>query len=233
MSAAAQPADRRLDDRLFVVMSGLALLVVLAGFARSYFLRSLVGAPPLAVLLQVHGAVMTLWFALFVVQAALVRARRVELHRRVGVATAVVAAALVPIGLLTAASFVRRVSPEAVQAAEAAVIVTYDAIVLGVFVALVSLALQWRRRPDLHKRLMTLASLSLLGPPLARIVPDATALDISNLLVLVPIVIDTWHRRRLHPAFGWGGAIVLVSSRAAIAIGANAAWATTLVGWLS
>jgi hypothetical protein len=76
---------------------------------------------------------------------------------------------------------------------------------------------------------MTLATLSLLGPPLARLVGDETAVLASNLIVLVPIVLDTVWNRRLHPAFGWGGALVLLSTRAALVMVSSPAWTNFVV----
>jgi len=205
-------------------MSGLALCVVLVGFARTYYLKGLFGAPSLPLLLHVHGAVMTIWFVLFVAQAALIRARRVDLHRMVGVAGGAFALVLVPIALATARQFVIRSLDDPDQLPIAAAIAGYDAVVLVVFAILVGAALSWRRRTDIHKRLMTLAALSLLGPPLARLLGDQAAVLASNLIILVPVAIDTVWSRRLHPAFGWGGALVVLSTRAALVMVTSPGW---------
>ena len=217
------------DGRFYAGMSGLALLVVLVGFARTYYLKGLFGAPSLPLLLHVHGAVMTLWFVLFVTQAALIRARRIDLHRVLGVAGAAFALVLVPIGFATARQFVLRSLDDPDLLPVAAAIAGYDAVVLGVFAGLVGAALLWRGRTDIHKRLMTLAALSLLGPPLARLVGDEAAVLASNLIVLVPVVLDTLWNRRLHPAFGWGGALVVLSTRAALLLVTNPAWSGFVV----
>ena len=217
------------DGRFYAGMSGLALLVVLVGFARTYYLKGLFGAPSLPLLLHVHGAVMTLWFVLFVTQAALIRARRIDLHRVLGVAGAAFALVLVPIGFATARQFVLRSLDDPDLLPVAAAIAGYDAVVLAVFASLVGAALLWRGRTDIHKRLMTLAALSLLGPPLARLVGDEAAVLASNLIVLVPVVLDTLWNRRLHPAFGWGGALVVLSTRAALLLVTNPAWSGFVV----
>ena len=52
-----------------------------AGFARTYYLKELYATPALPILLHIHGAVMTLWYVLFIVQVRLVAAHRVALHR--------------------------------------------------------------------------------------------------------------------------------------------------------
>ncbi len=213
------------DRRLYAGMSALALGVVLVGFSRSYYLKALFGAPSLPLLLHLHGSVMTLWFVLYVVQAALIRAGRADLHRVLGVAGAALALVLVPLGLATARQFVIRSLDDPDVLPIAAAVAGFDAVVLGVFVILVATALIWRRRTDIHKRLMTLAALSLLGPPLARLVDDDVVAVIACLLmVLVPVAIDTLVQRRLHPAFGWGAALVVLSNGAALVMIAKPAW---------
>lgn len=149
-------------------MTGLALGVVLVGFARTYFLKGLFGTPSLSLLLHLHGAVMTAWFLLFGAQAALIRARRVDLHRSIGVAGAAFALILVQIAFAAARGFVIRSLNDPELLPIAAAIAGYDTITLAVFAILVGAALSWRRRADIHKRLMTLAALSLLGPPIRR-----------------------------------------------------------------
>jgi hypothetical protein len=217
------------ERRFYALMSGLALCVVLVGFAKTFYLKGFFGAPSLPLLLHLHGAIMTGWFLLFVVQAALVRARRVDLHRKLGVAGAALACVLIPVALATARQFVIRSFGDSEVLPIAAAIAGYDAVVIAVFAILVAAALSWRRRTDIHKRLMTLAAFSLLGPPLARLVSDEHAVLASNLFVLLPIAIDTVWNRRLHPAFGWGGALVLLSSRAALVMVANPAWTSFVV----
>src|SRR3546814_12555921 len=60
------------ERRLYAAAAVVALALVFAGFARTYYLRSAFDGPPLTLLLYVHGAVMTSWFVLFIVQARLV-----------------------------------------------------------------------------------------------------------------------------------------------------------------
>jgi hypothetical protein len=58
--------------------------LVVAGFWPSYFSKLFSAqSQPLTVL--VHGALMTAWVALFIVQVSLVTMGRVDLHRRLGV----------------------------------------------------------------------------------------------------------------------------------------------------
>jgi hypothetical protein len=90
----------------------------------------------------------------------------------------------------------------------------FDGIALLVFSGLVGAAILLRRRGDYHKRLMLLATLSLLGPAFGRLTAYAKGLrgdsDIGVLLlcagtVLACAVVDKVRSHRLHPAFFWGG----------------------------
>ncbi|HEY0946167.1 MAG TPA: hypothetical protein VGD81_12900 [Opitutaceae bacterium] len=192
-----------------------ALIVVFAGFARTYYLKHYFGAPALSLLVHVHGLVMTLWFSLFAVQVWLVAAHRVDLHRRLGLAGALLAALVVGIGTLTAITAARNgVSPGPPP-------LVFLAIPLGdmlVFAALVSAGLACRRAAALHKRLLLLSSLSMLTAAIARIPIDAIArgglplfFGLTDVVILACVGVDAVKHRRLHPAFGWGFAFIVAS----------------------
>jgi hypothetical protein len=219
MVTAAARTSRVVDHRYYYAVSiGLALLVF-AGFARTYYLKELYGARPLPVLLHIHGAVMTLWYALFFVQVRLVATHRVALHRKLGIAGVFLAGLVAVLGTTVSIGLAKRDLLADPDSNRAFLLLAFQlfAIVLD-FVILVSLAIYSRRRSDYHKRFMVLAMLSVLGPALTRIpvpfVPNhdisvAILLDIS--CVLICVIADTLRNRRLHPAFGWGGSLVIGS----------------------
>jgi len=84
----------------FLLLAAVLLVGLLAGFARTFFLRGFFDVPPLPMYLYGHGAVLTSWFVLVFIQASLVSARRLDVHRRLGVAGAVIAALVVLISPL-------------------------------------------------------------------------------------------------------------------------------------
>src|SRR6267143_2000358 len=95
--------QRGKDRHLYIWAAVFIPLIVLAGFARSYYLKSLFGFPALpGPLVQLHGLVMTSWVVLFVAQVWLVSARRTRLHQRLGILGAILAALVVVVGTLTA-----------------------------------------------------------------------------------------------------------------------------------
>src|ERR1051325_139430 len=107
------------DRRLYTWVAIFVPLVVLAGFARTYYLKSVFGTPALpGLLVHLHGMVMTAWVLLFVAQVWLVAARRTRLHQRLGVLGAVLAALVILVGAATAIAAAGRgasPSPPALQ----------------------------------------------------------------------------------------------------------------------
>jgi hypothetical protein len=219
MSVAVAKPERVADHRFYGVISlGLAL-VVFAGFARTYYLKGLFGAPSLPLLVHIHGAVMTLWYALFIVQARLVATHRVALHRKLGVAGVFLAGLVAVLGTTVSIGLAKRrllAHPDS-TAAPFLMALQLFSIVL-VFVILISLAVYLRRRPDYHKRLMTLAMLTVLGPAIVRLPVSfiekgyiSATIGVSISLTLICVIVDTVRNRRLHPAFGWGALLTIGS----------------------
>jgi hypothetical protein len=165
--AIEQPLLRRNDRLFFTGMACAAAITVFAGFAPTYFLRS-AALPALSPLLQVHGLVFTSWISLFLAQTTLVAARRTDLHRRLGIAGAILAVVLVIVGVTAAIDLLRRgvvfndIDPR-----------MFLAIPLGdmvVFPILVTAGIAFRRVAETHKRLMLLATMTLMTAAVARIV---------------------------------------------------------------
>ena len=230
MTIVTATADRRVVGQraklrwFFPVASGLLLVAMLVGFARTFFLRAFFDVPPMPAYLYVHGLVLTAWFVLVFVQTVLVAARRTSLHRRLGVSTAVVGALLVPVSAFVAIRAVPRLA--ALGAPDDAIvpIVFGDLLALTSFVGLVGAALYLRKRPDFHKRFMLASCLVLFGPINARLARLGVALPLpvmALLPVLVLAIYDVIVLRRLHPATWWtvlvtavvgaGVAVMLVS----------------------
>jgi hypothetical protein len=217
-------------DRRFA--SGVAVataLIVFVGFARTYYLKGLFGTPALSSgLVHLHGLVMTLWFALFVVQARLIAAHRADLHRRVGVFGALLAVLVLVVGVTTAIFAARRGFTPGPPP------LVFLAIPLGdmlVFAVLVSLGIYFRRRSDIHRRLMLLSSVGILAAAMARIPigfietgGPLVFFGLTDLCVLACVVYDTVKNRRLHPAFGWGLLFIVASQPLRLMLTSTAAW---------
>ena len=98
----------RCNNLFFSGMAAVALFTVLVGFARTYFLAGLFRAPLPNLLVHIHGAAFTLWIILFITQISLVTARRVDLHRRLGLLGFVLAVVMILLGTVTASDRLAR-----------------------------------------------------------------------------------------------------------------------------
>jgi hypothetical protein len=224
------PRSSRTGNRLYAWGAVAAILIIFAGFARTFYLRSLFGAPALSPLLFAHGIVMTSWLVVFIAQVGLVGAGRIRLHRQFGVFGGVVAVLVVIMGVVAAIDAGRRgasPSPD-VPALMFMAIPLFD---MPLFATFVGVALWQRRRPDIHKRLMLLATLSLLTPGIGRIPLDIiqhggppVIFGLAMLIVLVCIAIDTAKTRRLHPAFFWGGALIFAMLPLRLLVATSETW---------
>ena len=237
--AARNPVSgsRRTGSRLYLWGAVAALLIIFAGFGRTFYLRSIFPGPALSPLLLVHGIVMTSWLIVFIAQVALIGAAQIRLHRRLGVLGALVAVLVLCVGVAAAIDAGRRgASPSpGVPPLMFMAIPLFD---MPVFAAFVGVALWQRRRPDIHKRLMLLATLSLLTPgigrmPLAFIQQGGPPVifGLALFLVVACIAIDTARTRRLHPAFFWGGALIFAMLPLRLLVATSDAW-TGFARWL-
>jgi hypothetical protein len=228
---ASMPDNRHAERNFFSGMAVAILLVALVGFARSYYLRSFFPVPAsdpgLTPLIHLHGILFTGWLLLLLAQARLVAARRIDLHRQLGMAGAALAALLVVIGTLTALQGVLRgVGPDGIDPRRF-LLVPLVGIVL--FAVLFGAAVRARRDPQSHKRLMLLATLVMLPPAIARLViffglPPPVLIAAATLFV-VPMVVWDWKTRgRLHPVTLWGGLVVVLSLPIRFALLQTDAW---------
>jgi hypothetical protein len=72
---------------------------------------------------------------------------------------------------------------------------------------------------------MLLATASILLPALGRLDLDAATIWlVFYACVLVPVAIDTWRHRRLHPAFALGAPLLLASQHLAYFGAKTAPW---------
>jgi hypothetical protein len=207
-----------LERHFHAGMAWLFVTVAVAGFApRSLAIVSgMMPSPPLVV--HLHAAVMASWVSLLAVQATLSLAGRMDLHRKWGAASLVVAP-LVLI-MLIAITIIRQNAAAGTPAGPIVnniLLVQIRAIVL--FPAFFIWALRTRRTdPEMHKRMMLLATLVLLDAAIARMswlpyneFPKSyLAVHIYLLLLLVPALLhDLIRRGRIHRAWVWGLALTL------------------------
>jgi hypothetical protein len=235
MDSGTSSSARRVDPRFYTLAGVAAILIVLLGFAKTYYLKLAFGTPALTPLFHVHGLVMTTWFVLFIVQAKLVSARRVDLHKKLGIFGALVALAVLIVGPLAGITAARLGHTPGPPPLVFLVVPMGDMVVFG---ALVGTGLWFRARPDLHKRLMLLSCVGMLAAAVARIPLDAIAkagplayFGLTDLCVLACLFYDRAKTGKFHPAFVWGTVLIIVSQPARLILGGTALW-MRIAQWL-
>lgn len=171
----------------FFVYALVLLAIVLAGFAPSLYLRVAFENPPIPLYLHLHGAILTGWFIWLVAQTWLVQSGNSALHRKLGAFAAAYGLVVVAGALMATFNAVARDLSHGITfdtsmaeiAPEIGGELTYLNFIRGVvwgnitgattFAALLIAAILYRSRPDVHKRLLLVATVAILGPALARI----------------------------------------------------------------
>jgi hypothetical protein len=208
----AAPGVRRRARLFFPLVAGVLLIALLVGFAKSFFLRSLFEVPPIPFYLYVHGVVLTAWYGLVVAQTWLVAAHRTDLHRHVGVAAVTVAFLVVPISAFVLVQYIPRALARGRELDFIRSLVLGDSLGLLLFAIAVAAGFHFRRRADVHKRLMIASCFAIYGPVFARFdlvygvpvpVPVATFLPVFVLGVYDLIVARRPHRATVSIALLW------------------------------
>jgi hypothetical protein len=223
--------------RFYVGMAIAVLITVFLGFSRSYFLKGYFGSPELSLHVHIHGLVFTSWVLLFLAQTSLVATGRTDLHRKLGVGGAVLAALLLIVGTTTAILRVASGGPSPIPGVPPLSFLAVPLFDMVVFALLIGAGLVLRNRPETHKRLMTLATIALTSAPIARLafvrpVGPPAFFGLTDLFIVAMLVYDLATRRRVHPATIWGGLVVVASQPLRLMISGTPAW-LAFAGWLT
>ena len=240
---AARPA--RKGHSFYVFMAAISLVVAVGGFAPTYWLQlasgTFVGSP----LLNVHGVMFSAWPVYLLLQTTLAARGRVARHRAWGLLGISLATAMVFVGVAVANDVLAtRLAAGYGDAARAFHIASISMITL--FGGFVFAAILYVSRPEIHKRLMLLATVSMLAPAIARVLfalsvgigpglrpglgPPRTVESvlmpalIADALIVAGVIYDMRTRGRPHPAYLIGGAIVLAIQVLRIPLSTTSWW---------
>lgn len=232
MATVLSSPNQTLSERRF--FTGIALVIlatVLVGFARSFFLRPLFPAwpSPPETIFYVHGALFSAWIALFIAQASFIAAGRADWHRRIGPFGALLAIAMIAIGVFGALTAAKRASGFVgvpVPPLQFLAIPLFDMVLFATFIAL---GFRQRRDAQRHKRWMLLATISLITAAIARwpgVAPygPLAYFALTDLFIIALAVFDFRTRGRLHPVTLWGGLLLIVSQPLRLAIMGTDGW---------
>jgi hypothetical protein len=214
----------------YVGMAGTCALIAFGGFAPTYWLQlapgTFIGSP----LLHLHAALFSAWTLFFLLQTVFAAQGRIDHHRAWGLLGISLATAMVLVGFAAADEVLsKRLAAGFGDKARAFHLASTSIITL--FGAFVFAAIAYVRRPEVHKRLMLLATITVIAPAIARVFfavnvgiaaglrpglgPPRTvesilmAAFVGDALILAGVIHDIRTRGRPHPAYLIGGAVMV------------------------
>ena len=224
-----RPINRTAERAFFGGMAMLLCIVVFVGFFRTFFGAGFLEAPLPNPVLRVHGIVFTAWMLLFLTQAALISARRVVWHRTLGIAAFCLPPVMIALGVIAAIEALGR--NVTIGPLDPATSLALPLVNITAFAIVIAAAWKARRRPDAHKRLVVLATLSLSTAALGRFpwaqlgIPPAAGPVIGlAAMVLLVVAYDVLSLRRIHRSTAWAAPVVFAAGALAVPFGMTSAW---------
>ena len=227
--SALSRVNKRVEHLFFTGMSVAFMITVIVGFSRTYYLRPYFFTRPIPPLLHLHGMVFTSWLLFFVIQTALITSNRTRVHRSLGILGALLVVSMVVVGIVTA---IVRAKQNAVSLGStgplAGLVMPLGDMV--VFPILIAAALYFRNKIDVHKRLMLLATISILAPAIIRL-PFAFVqtgplvfFGLTDLFIVACVAYDFVARGRIHQATLLGGLLIVVSQLVRVMLLSSSTW---------
>jgi hypothetical protein len=206
MTAAAHRA--RIDHQFYCWLSRAIAVLVIAAFAKAVFRAEFESDAFRSPLTHAHALVYFSWVALFATQTSLITAERRDIHRKLGVLGLILVCLIV---LLSAISTIRMFALGMEK-----FFFANPHIEVIVFVLLIVPAFVLRRQADIHKRLVVLATVTLIGaatshlPYIGRLFPQAY-LVVQDSFIVAGVMYDVVSRGRVHHTYIWGGFLIVFS----------------------
>ena len=162
-------------ERYFYFIATVLLVVLtVVGFQLFYFYgRAYPGrplTPPIKVLIITHGVAMSLWMLLASVQAFLITAGHRRLHMTLGKVAAAVAVCLVVLGIQLGVGATKVAPPDLMHGPlTPKQFMAVPVLTIMLYALFVAAGVLWRKRSDIHRPMMFMASMTVVGAAIARI----------------------------------------------------------------
>lgn len=247
LAAVAVPHVRTDARRFYVFAAAACVAIAFLGFAPTFWLPLARGAFAQPFIVYLHGFLFFGWTLLFLAQTTLVASGRSALHQELGLAGIATAALMLCVGVLVLIHSMHVSAGNGyADAAKAFAIVPFSAIAL--FAALFAGAIANRRNTELHKRVMLVATASLLQPAIGRwfmlflrapgdLAPPLVQVTIvpgllGDLVFVAGMIHDRRTRGRVHRAYWIAGAAVVAVQVLRVPLSHTAAW-RAIADWLA
>jgi hypothetical protein len=206
-----------------LVMAGL----VVWGFSRTVDANLLHAKPARPLLLWMHGAAFTMWLVFFILQSALVRIRKVSVHRFLGWFGALLATVMVILGFTTSIVMTRfDMSVLHQKGVDSFLSIPFEDMI--VFGSCIALAIYWRTKPEYHRRLIFIGSCVLMDAAIGRFdfwFNHSIFYVGLDLLIVLGMMRDWIVERRVHRVYLYAlPPMILLQSLAVYAWRVNPVW---------
>ncbi|HEY1804171.1 MAG TPA: hypothetical protein VGG45_06790 [Terracidiphilus sp.] len=191
------------DKYFYFAMSLLLAGIVAYGFGQTVNHNLFHATPPRPLLLWFHGAVFSAWVVFFIFQSTLVRTRNVKWHRFFGWFGAGLGTAMIFLGV-TVAIVMARFDTNTLHEPGGDAFLVVPLFDMAAFAMFFSLAVLWRKKPEMHRRLMYIATCGLVVAALGRIPFTAQhnffyySVDV---LIFLGVLRDLVVSRRIHRVY--------------------------------
>ena len=215
----------------------LVIVTALVGFWPTYFgpllLKGTVHSP---LLIHVHAVVYISWLGLFFAQVVFAATNRVKLHMQLGRWTLTYGLVLLIGGLLAIAhAFGTRLATGDVFRAQRFLFGLIRELVF--FLPFLIAGWIYRRKPEIHKRLMIVAITMLVVPAVGRMHFLGTPVPLWKFMLVWPLPVyflmihDFRTKRLIHPVYLIGVGSML-AERLVLPIGSTHTW-QVIAGWIT
>jgi hypothetical protein len=220
------PARAKARLGFFALIQLYMAACVFAGFAPSFYLKP-AHALSMHWVIHLHAGVMTLWIVFMAVQGVLPSRGRVRLHRTLGWWGAGVAALVMITGaMITVRGVHDGWDPFQLGSGEAFAAIPFrDLSTFAVFF-LIGLATR-KSAPEAHKRMMVLATLSVIPAGLARLgafVPPEAIVVLNHAPIAAMVAYDLFTQRRILTSTWLGSAFLVAMTPICIAMAKTQGW---------
>ncbi len=226
-TSATTQLKRFLGRYFYLCMSLVMAGLVVWGFSRTVDASLFHARPARPLLLWMHGAAFSTWVLFFIAQSALVRVRKVSVHRTLGWFGAGLATVMVALGL-TIAVVMTRFDMVVLHQRDVAPFLSipfWDMLVFGTCIAL---AILWRKKPDYHRRLVFIATCELMDAAIGRFdfwFNHSIFYAGLDLLIVAGVVRDLVVDGRIHKVYLYALPVLVVGQTITVYLWrANPAW---------
>ena len=216
----------------FTAIAVLGIIAILVGFLKTFIIPIISGTKTWPLAIYAHASFVFGWVLIFLIQSLLIQNKKYKTHISIGKWAAFIAVgaagSIIPASLY---QIERELKEGLGQTAISSIVGSLASATM--FLTLVTLAIVYRKRPQVHKRLMLLATILLIWPAWFRwrhYFPSVERPDIwfagvlADSLIIGAFTWDWLRNKRIHPALLCGGLFIIAENVMEILLFDSSGW---------